>query len=230
MIMQFAQEQTEHFYMEWPEGGQLSLKTANPSTWNIGLKSKNGWFEVEGEVPVDDDTVLTAAQLLQLVAQSPQKGFIRLGENEFKAISDRLRKQLARLESLTTSQRGHLHISELHASLLGSALSGEISIRHDEKIEHLQEKIKQSMELKPKTPRLLKADLRDYQQDGYQWMTRMTDWGAGVCLDRHWWPHRPRWCSTGGASWSGSPPRSMSSCSTRVATARPPSARQERAT
>ncbi len=182
MLMQFAQEQTEHFYMEWPEGGQLSLKTANPSTWNIGLKSKNGWFEVEGEVPVDDDTVLTAAQLLQLVAQSPQKGFIRLGENEFMAISDRLRKQLARLESLTTSQRGHLHISELHASLLGSALSGEISIRHDEKIEHLQEKIKQSMELKPKTPRLLKADLRDYQQDGYQWMTRMTDWGAGVCL------------------------------------------------
>lgn len=182
LLMQFAKEQQEHFYMEWPEGGQLNLKTANPSAWNIGLKSKNGWFEVEGEIPIDDDTVITAAQLLELVASSQQKGFIRLGENDYMAITDKLRKQLSRLESLTTSNRGHLQISELHASLLGSALSGEIEIKHDKSIDELQGKIKKSMALKPAVPKQLKADLRDYQQDGYLWMNRMTDWGAGVCL------------------------------------------------
>ena len=38
------------------------------------------------------------------------------------------------------------------------------------------------MALQPDIPKTLKAELRDYQTDGYQWITRMTGWGAGVCL------------------------------------------------
>ena len=38
------------------------------------------------------------------------------------------------------------------------------------------------MELTPAIPRTLKAQLRDYQLDGFTWLTRMTSWGAGVCL------------------------------------------------
>lgn len=181
-LMEFIGENSDHFYLMWPEGGQIQLKTSNPAAWNISLRSNSGWFEVEGEIPIDDDTVLTTAQLLQLVADSPANHFIRLGESDFLRISDCLRKQLQRLESLTVNDHGHLHISELHASLLGSALSGEIEVKHDKKIEQLQKKIKKSMALQPAIPKNLKADLRDYQTDGFQWMTRMTSWGAGVCL------------------------------------------------
>ena len=182
MLMDFVRENSEHFFMEWPEGGKLNLKTAQPSAWNVSLRTKNGWFEVEGEIPIDDETVLTVGQLLQLVAESPRKGFIRLNDTDFLALSDQLRKQLARLESLTVNNRGHLEISEFHASLLGSALSGELEIKHDKRIDQLQKKIKQSMALQPDTPKTLKAELRDYQTDGYQWLIRMTGWGAGVCL------------------------------------------------
>ena len=181
-LMEFVRQQPDHFIMEWPEGGRLNLKIAQPGNWNVSLKSKNGWFEVEGDIPIDDETVLTAAQLLQLVAESPKTGFIRLNDSDFLAISDRLRKQLARLESMAVSSRGHMQISEFHASLLGSALSGELNIKHDKKIDQLQSKIKKSMARQPEVPKLLKAELRDYQTDGYQWMTRMTGWGAGVCL------------------------------------------------
>ena len=182
MLMDFVREHSERFFMEWPEGGKLNLKTAQPSAWNVSLRTKNGWFEVEGEIPIDDETVLTVGQLLQLVAESPRKGFIRLNDTDFLALSDQLRKQLARLESLTVNNRGHLEISEFHASLLGSALSGELEIKHDKRIDQLQKKIKQSMALQLDTPKTLKAELRDYQTDGYQWLIRMTGWGAGVCL------------------------------------------------
>lgn len=181
-LMDFVRQQPDSFFMEWPEGGQLRLKVSQPGSWNISLRSKAGWFEVEGEVPIDDDTVLTAAQLLQLVAESPHKGFIRLNDTDFMAISDRLRRQLARLESLAVNNRGHLQISEFHASLLGNLLNGEVNIKHDKKIEQLEKKIKKSMAQQPAVPKQLKADLRDYQTDGFQWMTRMTGWGAGVCL------------------------------------------------
>ena len=182
MLMDFVRQQAEYLYMEWPEGGQLNLKTAQPSAWNISLRSKSGWFEVEGEIPIDDETVLTVGQLLQLVAESPRGGFVRLNDTDFLALSDKLRKQLTRLESLTVSNRGHLQISEFHASLLGSALSGELEIKHDKRIDQLQKKIKQSMAQQPEIPKNLKAELRDYQNDGYQWIARMTGWGAGVCL------------------------------------------------
>lgn len=182
MLMDFVRQQSEHFYLEWPEGGQLNLKAAQPSAWNVSLRSKNGWFEVEGEIPIDDETVLTVGQLLQLVAESPQGGFIRLNDTDFLALGDRLRKQLARLESLAVNNRGHLQISEFHASLLGSALSGELEIKHDKRIGELQKKIKQSMALQPDMPKGLKAELREYQTDGYRWIARMTGWGAGVCL------------------------------------------------
>ena len=181
-VMEFVREQPDAFYMEWPEGGQLHLKTSQPSKWNISLRSESGWFEVEGDIPIDDDTVLTAAQLLQLIAESPAKGFIRLSDTDFLAISDRLRRQLSRIESLAVSSRGHMQISEFHASLLGSALSGEIEVKHDKKIDQLQKKIKKSMAQQPAVPRQLKAELRDYQTDGFQWMVRMTGWDAGVCL------------------------------------------------
>ena len=181
-LMEFVREQKEQFYIEWPEGGQIRLKTTNTAAWDIMLKSRNGWFEIEGEIPIDDDTVLSVGQLLQLVAEGPKSGFIRLNDSDFIAISDRLRKQLARLESLTVSNRGHLQISELHASLLGSALSGEVEVKHDKRIDELQSNIKQSMSMIPATPKQLKAELRDYQTEGYQWMVRMTGWGAGLCL------------------------------------------------
>ena len=181
-MMLFVRQQPDHFVIEWPEGGALKLKTADTSSWNISLKSGNGWFEVEGDVPIDDDTILTASQLLQLVGESRQKGFIRLADGEFLAITERLRKQLSRIESLATNSRGHMQISELHATLLGSALNGEIDIHHDDSIERLQKRIEQSMQQSPATPPTLRAELRDYQADGYRWMYRMTSWGAGVCL------------------------------------------------
>jgi len=181
-LMDFVRQQQDHFFMEWPEGGQIRLKTSQPGDWNIALKSQSGWFEVEGEIPIDDETVLTASQLLRLVAESPHSGFVRLNDTDYLAISDRLRRQLSRLESLTVSNRGHLQISEFHASLLGSVLTGEIDIKHDKKIEQLERKIKKSMAQQPDVPKRLKAELRDYQTDGFQWMTRMTGWGAGVCL------------------------------------------------
>ena len=181
-LMEFIQTESERFYLEWPEGGQLRLKSPNTSAWNISLRSNSGWFEVEGEIPIDDDTVLSTSQLLKLVAENTSSGFIRLNDTDFLRISDKLRKQLQRIESLTVSDHGHLHISPLHASLLGSVLSGEVEVKHDKKIDELQKQIKKSMAQQPEVPKQLKAELRDYQIEGFQWMARMTGWEAGVCL------------------------------------------------
>ncbi len=33
-----------------------------------------------------------------------------------------------------------------------------------------------------RVPSTLKAELRDYQQEGFQWLSKMAQWGMGACL------------------------------------------------
>ena len=70
----------ELFAIEWEQGRQLKLKqAAQPEKWQIDLKGRGGWFDLEGEVQLDDDTVLSMAQLLELVGSSRSE-YIRLND------------------------------------------------------------------------------------------------------------------------------------------------------
>ena len=88
---------SDALFVEWPKGGNINLKISNPANWNISLRSNSGWFELEGEIPIDDDIVISASQLLQLVSESTMADFIRLNDSTFLAITGQLRKQLSRI-------------------------------------------------------------------------------------------------------------------------------------
>ena len=49
-------------------------------------------------------------------------------------------------------------------------------------MESLRQRIAESSKLQPRVPKTLKADLRKYQEEGFEWLSRVTSWGAGVCL------------------------------------------------
>ncbi|MEL7228150.1 MAG: SNF2-related protein, partial [Cyanobacteria bacterium J06576_12] len=46
---------------------------------------------------------------------------------------------------------------------------------------HIQQ-IKTAQSIQPQVPKNLKAQLRDYQKDGYVWLMRLANWGVGACL------------------------------------------------
>ncbi len=180
-LMEFAKEHAEQGVLEWPDGEKLKLAVAQPRTWEVSLKKNAGWFDLEGELSIDEDTVLTIAQLLDLVGQS-QGRFIRLEGNTFLSISEQLRKQLRRLDSVASRQRGKAVIPAVGMAVLGEALTGELDIAHPKSLDELRSKIRKSSNLKTDVPEQLNATLRDYQVDGFQWMTRLASWGAGACL------------------------------------------------
>ncbi len=43
-------------------------------------------------------------------------------------------------------------------------------------------KFQSAKDLDPQLPASLKADLRDYQVDGYKWLRRLSEWGVGGIL------------------------------------------------
>jgi SNF2 family DNA or RNA helicase len=174
---------SDRYVIEWEEGKKLNLKkTAKTDKWDISLNRHGGWFELEGEINLDDDTVLSMAQLLELVGHSRGE-YVRLNDQDYLQLSENLRRQLSRLEAVAVHQRGKVEIPALTAGLLGNdALDGEFTVKADETLQQLRDRIGESRALTPKVPAKLQATLRDYQEDGFRWIARLNHWGTGACL------------------------------------------------
>ncbi len=183
-ILEFVQANPDYMYAEWPEGKKSKIRTLEKgaSQWTGTLHEKGMWFQLEGEIKIDDNTVLSMAQLLDLVGSSRGK-YIKLGDGEFLALSEKLQKQLRALDAVANREKGTIQISPFSAALLGEdAINGDIQIFMSNNLVQLRKRILDSANYKPEVPEGLTATLRPYQIDGYQWMARLNSWGAGALL------------------------------------------------
>ena len=173
------------YAIEWLEGAKLNIKQpANEDSYSMGLRTKQNWFEVEGDLQLDEQTILSAAELLRLMqANMVGKRFVRLNDSEFIALNERLAKQLSRVEQLARIQKNSVLIPRFEIGLLGELLAHPDSIlQQDQGVQELLQKIDRAAQMSIPVPQGLQATLRDYQEEGFRWMMRLAEWGAGACL------------------------------------------------
>lgn len=182
-LVEYAQQHPESIQCEWQDGARMTVIGRSSSAWGgVIKKNANGWFEIEGTVEVDRDKVLTMAQLLDLVSQSSGR-YIRLGEGEYLALSDKLHRQLMQLSAIASRSHGRLQVSPFAAALLGAdMLGGELTLEEDGELRRIRENIRKASEYSPAVPDTLQTTLRKYQEEGYRWMARLNKWGAGALL------------------------------------------------
>lgn len=183
-LLEYAQQHQDNIICEWPEGMSLTIKNkSQASIWSGSIKrNENGWFDIEGSINVDQEKVLSMAQLLELSAQSHGR-YIRLSDGEFLALSEKLRQQLNRLATIASRHHSRLQMSPFSAALLSSEiLDGELTLEGDEELEQIRQRIREASTYHPSVPKTLQATLRQYQKEGYQWMMRLNKWGAGALL------------------------------------------------
>ena len=183
-LLEYAQNHQDTIICEWPEGLSLNIKTKSISNiWNGSIRrNENGWFDIEGNINVDQEKVLSMAQLLELSAQSHGR-YIRLSDGEFLALSEKLRQQLNRLAAIASRHHSRLQMSPFSAALLSNdMLEGELQLEGDEELQKIRQRIKNASRYRPHIPETLQATLRTYQKEGYQWMMRLNKWGAGALL------------------------------------------------
>lgn len=105
--------------LEWPEGKQLKvLGRLEQSAINIHVKSNENWFEIEGEANAGDHQFTLEQIMAALSAGGYSDGYLKMGEDEYVALSDSLAKYMKRLESLGQSQKGKERVSVFQAGLL----------------------------------------------------------------------------------------------------------------
>ena len=180
-LLETAPQYESLFSIEWQEGAKISVRQAEAAAWNVSAQLQGGWFELEGEIPLTEDHVLTMAQLLALFRES-DGSYIRLSPTDYISISENLRRQLARIEAIAQTGTGKVKLPKLAYTILGGSLQGEMEIQEPDSLLRLRERIRQSDRQSFSIPDNLNATLRDYQVDGFGWMMRLNHWGAGACL------------------------------------------------
>lgn len=183
-LIEWVNEHSDRFAIEWPQGRKVKVHPQiSQGGINVNVVSRENWFEVEGDVTYGDAHI-DIETLLSLISSGAMQGrYVRLGEDEYVALADSLRKHLKRLASITESGRGGAHISAFNVGPLAELVKGDkLGIKADDGMTALMTKVKEASALEPEIPSALNATLRDYQYDGFRWMVRLDHWGAGACL------------------------------------------------
>lgn len=168
--------------VEWPKGAKIKLRGAvDFGKIDISLRSKMGWFEVDGNIKIDKNLQLSLAELLERLRGSRGR-FVELSKGEFISLSESLRKQLSELEAASSKGKKGIQISKFTSSLVNELEENGVKVSKDKAFEELQQRIVAAENTTIKIPPTLQAELRDYQADGYKWMARLAEWGAGACL------------------------------------------------
>ncbi|EAZ88692.1 DEAD/DEAH box helicase [Crocosphaera chwakensis] len=168
--------------VEWPEGESLKVtQPAGFSHLHLNVNSQQDWFEVSGQLQLDESKVFDLQQLLTLLEQSPGR-FLPLGQGQFLALTDTFRQ---RLEEFRLFSQPHKQARQLHP-LSTLALQDFFSEVEDLTVdqqwhEHCQ-KIQAMHEFTPQLPSTFQGELRDYQLEGFHWLARLSHWDVGACL------------------------------------------------
>lgn len=166
---------------EWPEGAKLSIKgIADFPQLKLSMKGVGYWFEIDGELEIEDGVRMKISELLRKTRESRGR-FIALNDSDFIALSNQLRRKLQELDSILLNDKS-LKVSSFNATLLADMEQQGILLKKDHKFKELQQKIEQAENVRFIVPATLQAELRDYQMDGFRWLSRLAYWGAGACL------------------------------------------------
>ncbi len=184
--LQELQSIQDRVVIEWPEGEKLNI-THQASLKNLNLKvrtNQQNWFALSGELKLDQDTVIDLRELLAKV-KSSHGHFIQIKEGQFIALTQEFKKKLEEInlysEGMTDGEDGELLIHHLAAIPL-EKLVDQAKAQVDDGWRDQLTRIHESQSFKPELPSTLRAELRDYQQEGYNWLSRLAHWGVGGCL------------------------------------------------
>lgn len=183
-LIEWVQQNNETCEMEWLENCRIKYRgKLNCSNFNIALKSKNNWFEVVGDVCIDNEKMMSLYQLLQQMHLSDKSKYVKIGDNEYIKLSNDLKRILQQIDTATTENRSHLLMVPAAVGLMDEVVNhSDIHVKRNAAVDALIQKMKDAEKLHPQVPKTLNAQLRNYQEVGFEWMSKLTAWGAGACL------------------------------------------------
>lgn len=178
------QEQKESPWMiEWSNSAvprPTVVGEITPGNVQLEIESDHDWFGVEGTIDVGGERVPLMAVLDALRNNSK---YVQIKGGHWARIAAEFRDRLAALADILHRHQSKLNIDITAVPLLENLIQDQqINIKAAKEWRAALQKLEQARQHTPKLPGDLKADLRDYQVEGFQWLSRLAAWGVGGCL------------------------------------------------
>jgi hypothetical protein len=168
--------------LEWPQGAAIRpTRNVDASAISMNVSSARDWFEIKGQIRIDEDLVLDMAEVLRRLSPSGGR-FVALDDGRFLALTEDLRRRLDSFAAVTESAKGARRIGAAGAGAVGDLLDAAGAVKADPRWTALIERMAAGEGFEPELPAGLDAELRGYQLDGFKWLARLSRMGLGACL------------------------------------------------
>lgn len=185
-ILCFTHSCPDAYILEWGGGKKISVGKMSFSSGNaLKLTTEENWFEVEGQLQVDDKS-LSFKEILKHSKDRIGRDYIQIDDQTYIRLTRKLQKQLECM-SLIAGPSGRIpkyYVGQL-ARILGKDSGGDaggLAVSPDQGFDDLLGRMLEAYSSIPETPVELNAELRPYQREGFEWIARLDAWGAGACL------------------------------------------------
>ncbi len=174
--------QSEILVLEHPKGEKLQVVgKMDFSNLSMQIKKSRDWFSVEGKLKVDQSKVIDFKDLLEMVEKSTTR-FIEISDGTFVLMKDKLRKQLLGINNMFSKTKTGLNLHPLAIPAIEEFVDLLDDIKVDAAWKKQLGRLKEAREIQAVVPSTFKAELRDYQELGFHWLTQLAHWGVGACL------------------------------------------------
>jgi superfamily II DNA or RNA helicase len=168
--------------LEWPQGAAVRpTRNVGARAVSLNIASGRDWFDVKGQVRVDEDLVLDMSDLLARLGGARGR-FVALDDGRYLALTEDLKRRLDAFAAVTETAKGGRRIGVAGAGAVDELVSAAGAVKTDKRWTELAQKFAAAQTYQPEIPPGLAADLRDYQRQGFVWMARLSQLGLGACL------------------------------------------------
>ncbi|MEL6105798.1 MAG: DEAD/DEAH box helicase, partial [Planctomycetota bacterium] len=164
----------------WPEGESIRVRgEITPSALRVQIDDSKDWFGLSGTIHLDGKAIKLTDLL---TAVSERRALVRVGDREFAKISDAFRKRLERLGDTLVTEKERLRVPEAAVPMVQELISTDVTLEAASRWHETIERLESLEDYDPVQPEQLDVELRDYQVDGFRWLSRLSRWGVGGVL------------------------------------------------
>ena len=168
--------------LEWPKGAAVRpTRDVGAKAVSLRISSGRDWFELKGQIQVDEDLVMDMADVVARLGASRGR-FIALDDGRYLALTEDLRRRLEAFAAVTEGVKGGRRIGAAAAPAIDDLVAAAGAVEADTRWTSLIERIASAEQFEPELPAGLEAELRDYQVLGFKWLARLSRLGLGACL------------------------------------------------
>ncbi|HEX2960121.1 MAG TPA: DEAD/DEAH box helicase [Chitinispirillaceae bacterium] len=151
------------------------------SSMSLKIMDAASWFELQGGLTIDENTTISFSRLIELIDSSDGR-FVPLNDGTFLTLSKEFKKQLEKLRTFTTQNGKNRRIHPLATLALGDIENKLDNVTTSAAWKKQIASMGKIQKTQFQVPATFQGELRDYQTDGFIWLSRLAAMRAGACL------------------------------------------------